>query len=71
MISDFTSLLEKVRQLAELAQALRSENVALRSELATLSDDNARLAAQMTEARERVAALIAKLPTAATDQEAA
>ncbi len=71
MISDFTSLLEKVRQLAELAQALRSENVALRSELATLSDDNARLAAQMKEARERVAALIAKLPTAATDQEAA
>ena len=68
---DFTSLLEKVRQLTELSQALRSENAALRAELATLSDENVRLAQRMQEAHDRVAALISSLPAAAADQEAA
>ncbi len=71
MVSDFVSLTEKVRQLAELAQALRSENAALRGELATLSDENVRLVERMKEAHDRVAALIARLPAEATDQEAA
>lgn len=71
MVPDFTSLLEKVRQLAELSHALRRENASLRGELATLADENAQLAARMKEAHERVAALIDRLPSAATDQEAA
>lgn len=71
MVSDFNVLLEKVRQLAALSQALRSENAALRGELATLSEENRLMAARMKEAQERVAALIARLPSAATDQEAA
>lgn len=71
MISDFTSLLDKVRQLAELSQALRSENAALRGELATLSEENARLSARMKEAHDRVAMLIDKLPAAAHDGESA
>jgi regulator of replication initiation timing len=71
MISDFTSLLDKVRQLAELSQALRSENAALRGELATLSEENVRLSARMKEAHDRVAGLIDKLPAAAHDGESA
>ena len=71
MIFDFNSLLDKVRQLAELSQALRSENAALRSELATMADQNARLEQRMQEAHDRVAKLIDALPVAAADQEAA
>ncbi len=71
MIFDFNSLLDKVRQLAELSQALRSENAALRSELASLSDQNARLEKRMQEVHERVARLIDALPSADADQEAA
>ncbi len=71
MIFDFNSLLDKVRQLVELSQALRSENAALRSELASLSDQNASLEQRMHEAHDRVAKLIAALPAADADQEAA
>lgn len=73
MIFDFNSLLDKVRQLAELSQALRGENAALRSELAALSEQNARLEQRMQEAHDRVAKLIDALPVADADadQEAA
>ena len=71
MIFDFNSLLDKVRQLAELSQALRSENAALRSELATMADQNVRLEQRMQEAHDRVAKLIDALPLADADQEAA
>ncbi len=71
MFSDFTSLLEKVRQLAELSQALRSENAALRGEMATLAGENTRLAARMKEAHDRVATLLEALPESASDQETA
>lgn len=70
MISDFSSLLDKVSQLAELMQALRRENAELRNELATLTDENARLASRMKEAHARVSALIDTMP-ASSDQEAA
>ncbi len=71
MVSDFTSLLEKVRQLSELTQALRGENAALRSELALHAGENARLVQRLQEAHGRVSALIAALPAEAADQEAA
>ncbi len=71
MISDFTSLLDKVTQLAELSQALRSENAALRGELATLADENSRLTARMKEAHDRVESLLGALPTEVDDAEAA
>ena len=50
MIFDFQSMLDKVKQLAEMAQTLRSENAALRSEVAALTDQNARLEQRMQEA---------------------
>ncbi len=71
MVFDFTSLLEKVRQLSELTQALRGENAAWRSELALRAEENVRLAQRLQEAHERVSALIAALPAEAADQEAA
>lgn len=71
MVFDFTSLLEKVRQLSELSQALRGENAALRSELALRSEENVRLVQRLQEAHERVSVLIAALPAEAADQEAA
>ncbi len=71
MVFDFTSLLDKVRQLVELTHAMRGENAALRSELALLKTENARLAERMQEAHERVSRLIASLPAEAVDREAA
>ncbi len=66
MLSDFNSLLEKLRQLVELSHALRGENAELRRELAKLTAENAQLAQRMHEARERVSRLIAALPVDAT-----
>ncbi|WP_322785770.1 DUF904 domain-containing protein [Noviherbaspirillum massiliense] len=62
MISEFHQLVEKVSQLAELAQALRRENAELRMNLAALSSENAELAARMQEAQKRVSALLEKIP---------
>ncbi len=71
MVSDFNSLLDKVRQLTELSQALRRENAALRGELATLADENTRLSSQMKQAHDRVETLLSGLPAEASDEEAA
>ena len=70
MVSEFSSLLDKVRQLAELSASLRRENAELRASLATLTEDNSRLASRMKEAHDRVAALIDAMPVP-SDQEAA
>ncbi len=71
MIFDFNSLLDKVRQLAELSQALRSENAALRGEMATLADENSRLTARMKEAHDRVESLLGALPVDTSNEEEA
>ena len=70
MVSEFSSLLDKVRQLAELSASLRRENAELRSAMAELTEENARLAARMKEAHDRVSALIDAMPVP-SDQEAA
>ncbi len=67
MVFDFNSLLDKVRQLVELSHALRGENASLRSELALLKIENARLAQRMNEAHDRVTRLIASLPADTDD----
>ncbi len=67
MVFDFNSLLDKVTQLIELSHSLRGENAALRSELASLKIENARLALRMHEAHDRVSRLIESLPAEATD----
>lgn len=62
MISDFDTLSEKIGQLAELTQSLRSENAELRIKSAALAADNADLARRMQEAHERVSLLLEKIP---------
>lgn len=71
MIFDFQSLFDKVKQLTDMAQSLRSENASLRNEIAVLVDHNAKLEKRMQEAHDRVAKLIEQLPAAETDREAA
>lgn len=71
MISDFHKLSEKISQLAELTQALRSENADLRLKSVALAAENAELARRMQEAHERVAALLESIPTPEQDEEAA
>ena len=71
MISEFATLLDKIRQLADVTQLLRTENANLRAKLAALGADNLALAARMTEAHERVTALLETMPEAASNEEAA
>lgn len=70
MISDFHHLFEKIVQLAELTQSLRSENAALRLKSVALAAENAELANRMQEAHERVTALLKKIPSTEHDEEA-
>lgn len=69
MISDFHQLYEKISQLAELSQSLRSENAELRLNVAALINENANLAKRMQEAHQRVTALMDKIPVAEQDEE--
>jgi cell division protein ZapB len=62
MISDFSQLSDKVNQLAELVISLRSENIALQNYAVSMAVDNADLTRRMQEARDRVAALMDRLP---------
>ena len=69
MISDFHTLSEKISQLAELAQALRSENAELRVRSTALAAENAELAQRMQQAHARVNALLEKIPAPPQDDE--
>lgn len=73
MISDFNQLSEKIGLLAEMAQALRRENAALRSRALTLAAENADLLQRIEEAHLRVTALLERIPDpdADDDEEAA
>ena len=68
MISEFHQLSEKIRQLAELTQALRHENADLRLNAATLVSENADLIQRINEAHQRVAVLLEKIPALPQDQ---
>ena len=71
MVSEFHQLSEKISQLAELARSLRRENADLRLAMAELSAEKEAVARRMQEAHDRVAALLAQLPSSQPDQEAA
>lgn len=70
MASEFLSLSNKIRQLAELTEQLRAENVELRVQLSRLSTDNQELNARMQYAAMRVRSLMENLP-ANTEEEKA
>ena len=62
MISEFDHLSDKISKLAQLAQSLRQQNAELRKQIEALSADKASLAARMSEAHDRVAAVLEQLP---------
>jgi chromosome segregation ATPase len=73
MISEFDLLSDKISRLAQVAQSLRqqnaelrqqieTQNAELRQQIETLSADKASLAARMSEAHDRVAAVLEQLP---------
>ena len=62
MEADLKDLEQKVTQLVEVCQQLRSENVELRQELAQSKDDARQLKDNMTQASARLEALIESLP---------
>lgn len=71
MNSDFASLLEKVRQLAEVTHTLRRENAELRASLARLTAEQELLSSRMGEAHDRIAMLLETIPAVDNRQEAA
>ena len=62
MISEFQELSTKIDQLAELTQALRRENAALRLAHAAVCAENAVYVEKMAEAQQRVQALLEQIP---------
>jgi cell division protein ZapB len=62
MDADLKALEQKVSQLVGLCQQLRTENIALRQELAQSQSDTARIKENMALAADRLEALIDNLP---------
>ena len=64
MDADIKALEEKLSQLISLCINLRSENAQLRTDLSAAQTDNALLQGYMTQASERIEALMESLPEA-------
>jgi cell division protein ZapB len=71
MISEFQELSEKIDKLAQLTQALRSENYLLRQANKLLSAENVDFKHRLLTAQERVEALLARLEPMPAPAEAA
>lgn len=63
MISEFQDLSDKIDRLAQLTQALRSENYLLRQANTLLSAENVDFKGRLDEAQRRVEALLEQLPS--------
>ena len=61
MISEFQELSEKIDKLAQLTQALRSENYLLHQANKLLSAENVDFKNRLVTAQQRVEALLARL----------
>jgi uncharacterized protein (TIGR02449 family) len=64
MISEFQDLADKIDRLAQMTQALRSENYLLRQANALLSAENVDFKNRLLTAQQRVEALLARLEPA-------
>jgi cell division protein ZapB len=62
MHAELDALEEKIRQVAALCHTLRQENVTLRQQLVTAQQDTKQLTARLDAAKERLQALLDKLP---------
>lgn len=62
MEAEINSLDEKVRQLAQLCQKLRTDNSQLRQQLVSAKDENQRLSEKISTATTRLESLLQKMP---------
>ncbi len=62
MHAELDTLEAKIRQVAELSQTLRQENIALRQQLLTAQQDNKQLTTRLDAAKVRLNALLDTLP---------
>ncbi|AAZ98675.1 hypothetical protein Tbd_2722 [Thiobacillus denitrificans ATCC 25259] len=62
MHAELDTLEAKIRQVAELCQTLRNENIALRQQLLAAQQDNKQLATRLDTAKARLQALLETLP---------
>ena len=62
MDSELSDLEEKLDQLVQRLKALREENRDLRQQLATRTDEGARLGEKLTAAKARIEALLKQIP---------
>jgi cell division protein ZapB len=62
MEADLKALEERIGQLVELTQRLRSDNRGLRQQLAQAVNDNKRLGEKVDAAKVRLEALLERLP---------
>jgi cell division protein ZapB len=62
MHAELDTLEAKIRQVAELCQTLRQENVGLRQQLLTSRQDNKQLTSRLDAAKTRLHALLDTLP---------
>jgi cell division protein ZapB len=62
MHAELDTLEAKIRQVAELCHALRSENIALRQQLLATQQDSKQLTTRLEAAKSRLQALLETLP---------
>jgi cell division protein ZapB len=62
MHSELDTLEAKIRQVAELCQTLRQENISLRQQLLTSQQDNKQLTTRLEAAKTRLQGLLETLP---------
>jgi uncharacterized protein (TIGR02449 family) len=63
MDSNLSSLEHKIELVAAFCQRLREQNHDLRRRVAELEEENRSLGDRMTEARQRLEAMVERLPT--------
>jgi len=62
MHAELDTLQAKIRQVAELCQNLRRENIALRQQLLAVQQDNKQLNTRLDAAKTRLTAVLDSLP---------
>jgi len=62
MDSELSTLEEKLAQVVQRLKALREENRDLRQQLATKTDEGARLSEKLAAAKSRIEALLKQIP---------
>ena len=65
MEAELTALDDKISQLVQLTQKLRTDNSQLRQNLASAESENKRLAEKVNTAKARLEALLAQIPESA------